>query len=260
MLKFILVSAQIGEKRRLNMKLGKKLFAAVMALAIVFCAVGVFGNVNTAEAGSNPVKLYSSEATFCKYGFVYYDVYVQVDANSAANKQVYVHHTTYDQGWVDTAASYVGKINNNTEIWKASVRVTGDVEYVIKYVGDGATYWDNNYGKNYSSANTLGAANVKALPLRPSYTDYKLQVAVKNISYSKDVKVVYTTDNWATTKVAKLSYDYSDVDSNVDFFSINLDVDNTTGFEFCVSYTVNGVTYWDNNFGANYDSSFYRAY
>ncbi len=246
------------------MKLGKtmkKLSALIMALAMIFSVVGFCGNDITAKAASNPVKMYSSDVTFSKYGSTTYNVYIQVDANSATSKKVYVHHSTYNQGWVDTAATYVGKLDSNTEIWKATVSGISTTDYAIKYVGDGVTYWDNNNGNNYVGKDTLGTANVKALPLRYAYTNkYCVQAAVKNLAYNKTVQVKYTEDNWATTKVATLSYNYSDSANNVDYFKTDITVSNLKNLKFCVSYTVNGTTYWDNNFGANYDSLFYRAY
>ncbi|MBQ2799974.1 MAG: hypothetical protein IJF03_01135 [Lachnospiraceae bacterium] len=242
------------------MKLGKtikKLSAMIMALAMIFSLVGFCGNDITAKAASNPVKLYSSEITFCKYGMTKYDVYIQVDANSATNKKVYVHHTTYDQGWIDTEATYCGRTGSNTEIWKASVSVMGETDYAIKYVGDGVTYWDNNNGQNYEAANTLGTATVKAIPRREQ--GY-IQALVKNLAYNKTVKVRYTEDNWATYKEANLTYSYAIANANAECWATTISVSNPSNFQYCISYTVNGKTYWDNNFGANYNHLFYRAY
>jgi hypothetical protein len=243
------------------MRLGKtmkKLSALIMALAMIFSVMGFGGSDITVKAASNPVKLYSTELTFCKYGMTNYNVYVQVDANSASNKKVYVHHSTYNQGWIDTAATYVGKLDSNTEIWKASVSVMGTADYVIKYVGDGVTYWDNNNGQNYEASNTLGTAVVKALPRREQGV---IQALVKNLGYNKTVKVRYTNDNWATYKEANLSYYYtSDTSANTECWATTINVSNPEEFQYCISYTVNGKTYWDNNFGSNYDNLFYRAY
>lgn len=246
------------------MKLGKtmkKLSAMIMALAMIFSLVGFCGNDITAKAASNPVKMYSTEVTFSKYGILSYDVYIQVDANSASNKKVYVHHSTHNQGWVDTEATYCTKTDSNTEIWKASVSGIQAADYVIKYVGDGVTYWDNNNGQNYEATNMVGTATVKAIPLRSGapYT-FCVQAAVKNLAYNKTVKVRYTEDNWATYKEADLSYSYSVEGTNSEVWATNISITNRDAFQYCISYTVNGKTYWDNNFGANYNHLFYRAY
>lgn len=247
------------------MRLGKrmkKLSAVVMAFAMIFGLAGFGANGGiTAKAAGNPVKMYSSEITFSKYGSTSYNVYIQVEAGSASSKQVYVHHSTYDQGWVDTEAAFCGKTDSNTEIWKASVSGIQSEEYAIKYVGDGVTYWDNNNGNNYEAGNVVGTAAVKALPLRSGAgSTYTVQASVKNLAYNKVVKVRYTEDNWATYKEANLSYSYSDSDTNSEVWQTGISVANSSDFEYCISYTVNGTTYWDNNFGTNYDSSFYRAY
>jgi hypothetical protein len=241
------------------MKLGKtmkKLSAIIMAFAMIFSVMGFCGNEITAKAASNPVKMYSSEITFSKYGITSYNVYIQVDANSASNKKVYVHHSTYNQGWVDEEATFVAKTDSNTEIWKASVSGIESTNYAIKYVGDGVTYWDNNNGNDYKAGDVLGTAVVKAIP-RNSYNG--IGVVVKNLAYNKVVKVRYTTDNWATYKEANLSYKASDAEGN-ELWTTYLSEANSDGFQYCISYTVNGKTYWDNNFGANYDRLFYRAY
>jgi len=39
--------------------------------------------------------------------------------------------------------------------------------------------------------------------------------------------------------------------------TLNLDKNKMDSFQFCVSYEVNGNTYWDNNFGANYNKNYY---
>lgn len=242
------------------MKLGKtmkKLSAIIMAFAMIFSVMGICGNDITAKAASNPVKMYSSEITFSKYGITRYNVYIQIDANSASNKKVYVHHSTYDQGWVDEEATFVAKTDSNTEIWKASVSGIQSENYAIKYVGDGVTYWDNNNGKDYYANDAVGTAVVKAVPGNP-YID--IGVVVKNLAYNKEIKVRYTTDNWATYKEANLSYYRSSTDGSMEYWTTDIDGDDSDGFQYCISYTVNGKTYWDNNFGQNYNGSFYRPY
>ena len=248
------------------MKLGKtmkKLSAMIMAFAMIFSLVGFSGNTVTAEAASNPVKLHSTVINFVKYGMTNYYVYIAVDTNSASNKKVYVHHSTYNQGWVDTAASFYKKADANTEIWRAYVSGNEATDFVIKYVGDGVTYWDNNNYKNYDAErDTLGASvNVRALPLRSAYSNYYcVQATVENLAYHKSVKVVYTNDNWATSKTANLSYYFSEEGTNAERWKVDIPVTNKDKFQYYITYTVNGKTYVDNNWGANFDISYYRAY
>lgn len=242
----------------------KKLCAIVMAFAMLFGILPMSGCTITANAASNPVQMYSVDNTFSRVGYTSRAIYIQVDAKSAANKAVYVHYeNTYEGKWQDAQASFVTKLDDNTEIWVAGVSGIGlSGEFVIKYVGDGHIYWDNNNGKNYSSHDLLGAANVSAQRLRSGGHGYNLQVAVKNLAYNKIVKVRYTEDNWATYKDISLNYQNAieGTDSELWGTTLNLTSGSTDGFEFCVYCQVNGQTYWDNNFGSNYDISYYRAY
>lgn len=242
------------------MKLGKtmkKLSSLIMVLAMIFSVVGFCGNDITAKAASNPVKMYSSEITFSRVGITGYNVYIQVDANSASNKEVYVHHSTSNAGWVDTEATFVTKLDSNTEIWKASIMGCESEDYVVKYVGDGVTYWDNNNGKNYRACDAVQGNAVKVVPA--NYYQ-GIRVVVKNLAYHKDVKIRYTNDNWATYKEANLEYSASNPDGSLELWTLKLGEAQLDTTQYCVSYTVNGTTYWDNNFGANYDRLFYRGY
>lgn len=240
----------------------KKLSAVIMTFAMLFGLLPMLGCGITAKADYNPVKMYSVDTTFSRYGITTRNIYIQVDAGSAANKQVYVHYELVNEDeWQDAQASFVTKLDDNTEIWKATVSgiITG--QFAIKYVGDGQVYWDNNNGNNYAYDDILGTANVSAQRLRSSLDGYSLYVAVKNLAYNKVVRVRYTYDNWATYQDADLTYSYTLTGTNNEIWGTTLSIpSSTSGFQFCVYYQVNGQTYWDNNFGSNYDSSYYRAY
>lgn len=238
----------------------KKIFAAIMMVTMLCGGMNIFNNQTTAKASTNPVQMYCTDHYFYKYSFYSYTVYIQVDANSASNKAVSVHHSSQD-GWTDTEATFFTKLDDNTEIWKADISGIATSEFTIKYVGDGITYWDNNNGQNYNSSDIIGAANVKALR-RTSYYSDSIRAVVKNLGYEKHVKVRYTLDNWQTYQDADMSYVDSNYGVNGELWSVNLnlDLDNLDGFQFCICYEVDGQTYWDNNFGANYDKNYYRLY
>lgn len=127
----------------------KKLSAIIMVFAMMFSVFAMSGSKLAVKAASNPVKMYCCDMEGSYRGTLQYSVYIQVDASSAANKAVYVHHSTYGGGWEDSAATYVTKLDANTEIWKATVYGFNVGQYSIKYVGDGQTYWDNNFGANF---------------------------------------------------------------------------------------------------------------
>ena len=92
-------------------------------------------------------------------------------------------------------------------------------------------------------------------------------VLLKNLGYAKEVKVHYSYDNWTNVHVANAMFQanrflgYSNVTypnaNGVEYWSFytnSAEAQNSTASEvqFAVSYKVNGVTYWDNNFGQNY--------
>ena len=126
-------------------------------------------------------------------------------------------------------------------------------------------YWDNNNGNNYHSED-IGSAPITVRRIYTSSTglgsEYTVNVVLKNYSYEKDVKVRYTEDNWATQHDVAMHY-VSTNDDGTEVWATTLNLSNTSGriFEYCAYYynKSNNQTYWANNFGQNYDSS-YRIY
>ena len=120
----------------------------------------------------------------------------------------------------------------------------------------------NNNNNNYTFTNELGAANLKLntpseYGLNAEY--YPINVTVKNLGYNKVVKVRYTQDNWATYMDKELSYSYANSDGTETWgTTLNLDYNKRDQVHYAISYTVNGVTFWDNFFGDNYN--YYSAY
>lgn len=238
----------------------KKFAAILMAVAMLF---GIPGTGITAKADNSPVNMYYLDIISEWRGSTQYTVYIQIDANSAYKKDVYLHYNAGNNNWKDEQAGFVTKTDNNTkEIWAATVTTSDpDGEYAIKYVGDGKTYWDNNNGKNYNKNILLGVANVMVIrPYRQPASNYKITVAVKNIGFAKKVQLKYSLNNWASYKLADLSYEGPAEGQNFEYWSITLNLSESelNNIQYCVSYTVNGQTYWDSNFGRNFNSSFYR--
>lgn len=243
-------------------KIFKKILATTLAVATLCGGINIFRGNITANAVSNPVQMYNMDYSFYRYGIYQYTVYIQVDSKSAANKAVYVHHAT-NNGWTDTAASFFMKLDDNTEIWKAYISGVSTNEYAIKYVGDGQTYWDNNNGNNYTLSNVAGASNVKAIRRSPSVSYNCIRAVVNNLGYGKKVILRYTLDNWVSFHEIELSYVSSVSGTNEELWAVQLNdlvPDNVDSFQYCIRYEVNGQTYWDNNFGSNYDYNYYRSY
>ncbi len=212
-------------------------------------------------------------------------------ANIAYAKQVFVHHKMTDGTWKDFPLSYIGPSENNAEIWgweinygvgtppENSFAQTGfSDEFALKYIVNGQTYWDNNGSRNYNISSpyiTDGyymqdglniSTDLFSSSLRCTGTTGTLQVNadVRNIAYTKTLNLVYTTDNWRTVSSAPLRYGstYGYGGSNLTAFpgqqqferwgvTVNVPA-STTQVKFAVSYTVNGQTYWNNNYGRDY--------
>lgn len=159
-----------------------------------------------------------------------------------------------------------------------------DMNFVLKYDVNGETYWDNNNEQNYFIAAGSGEYSPKPITLDLAYAQapfelisdgdtiltgghFRATFILQNLAHEKDVEVHYTFDGWATSYVGKAEYQSSMTEgyswvtypnaNNAEVWSFYTDGDEaqTTEadtVEFAVKYTVDGATYWDNNFGYNY--------
>lgn len=190
------------------------------------------------------------------------------------NEKVIIHYS-YGGNWEQVKAEFIGLNQQQQQIWKFETpeikpsfhyyKFTS--EFAINYQKDGKSYWDNNNGENYFLRMTnvpnfsnrpyiLGSLNL--LLKQSNYHQYKGQanlrgeVIVKNLAYNKDIQIVYTTDNWATKQQVVANY-YTNYDNNLEtwgFMIRNLAPDSE--IKYRIKYTVNGSTYWDDNFGRDY--------
>lgn len=239
--------------------------------------------------GQQNVKLYKcwSVDEFSGYGpsTIVKTFYVEV-ANLAYQKNVYIHHLMVDGTWQDLPLTYINSIDANTDMWELNYSYISTAptsqalgnQFAIKYVVNGQTYWDNNGGNNYQISGTVGmylqnGINVSvdtnysyyAAYTPPSNSNFYISVDLRNIAYAKNVSVVYSTDGWKTVQTAPLSFpNYLIIGEETSLPNPNpFGIERWTGsitvtpstqqfIQFAVSYTVNGQTYWDNNFGKNY--------
>lgn len=259
-----------------------------LVLALVFgCAasLGLAANeVRLLKAESVVDQHYASNAQSPRF-----DVVV---ANLAFQKQVFIHLKTGSGQWLNVPLSYSRPANNGYEVWTGTYYnldpATGailppfDPEFAVKYVVNGQTYWDNNGGANYhmgrNSGSLLIGSNVYEGWYRPNaYSlggNFSGWVTVRNIAFAKNVSVVYTTNNWASTRTANATFASNfwlfapnGVRSNApnpgqngfEEWNYTLNVGSATRVQYAIRYNVvvNGVTrtYWDNNFGRNYEVS-----
>jgi hypothetical protein len=248
------------------MKIFKKLKkAAVLALtAIIFTtAFTVTGAQIEAKAATNEVSMYYVDSKD-SYRSTSHDIYIKVK-NLGYDKKVTVHSSQPypSTSWSDTSASYYKTLSDGSEIWKATIgNGMYNVYYAIKYEVNGSTYWDNNDGQNYVDYQQVGVNPIKnqrtSWSTTQDFSNYKISARVKNLGYSKVVKVRYTQDNWVTSSEKELAFNYSISEINEEQWqtTLTLDPNKKDQFQYYVYYQVNGQTYYDNNFGTNYNSTF----
>lgn len=254
------------------MKAMKKLFAGLMLFTLIFGLI----SAGSAFASGNEVKLlYSQVSVMYKNGYVGFNGDVEV-ANLGPVKNVTVHYTTDDITWYDTSASYVGPTDSSHEKWHFGI-FTNDsttaghaelknlqfIKFAIKYEVNGQTYWDNNGSANYYNevndsypltSIILGTPNVLNASSSLNNGTFSGSIYIKNLDPTKTVKIVYTTDNWATTHEGYATYNGRLNNFNsVEGWGYSFDVPNATNVKYAISYTTGGQTYWDNNYGNNYE-------
>lgn len=281
----------------------KKLFiAAGLALVMVSCKKEIpeAGSLNGREtkknersrlAGNDKIKLLKSWSV---YAWVYHGAYNKEKsfyaevANIAYQKQVFVHHKMADGTWADLPLRYHQAADAGTEIWKLDTSYGGYYntyitanqdfgnEFVLKYIVNGETYWDNNKGQNYKVNNPYSSdgawlregVNILADSYKSYFSSFNNMVTVyadlRNLAYQKNVTLVYTTDDWRTVRRAPLNFMqyYSTGNGStlanpnafgIERWSVNLTLEPAASkISYALSYQVAGAEYWDNNFGRNY--------
>jgi len=291
-------------------KMKKVLSICVLAVSLFSCkkelvvneAIPLNGKTKSKSATSRlaaneKIKLLKSGTLAAYYSRSYTrekTFYVEL-ANLAYNKQVFVYHKMSDGSWRDFPLAYIKPADSGAEVWGwelnygvgtpaaqnfASVGFAD--EFVLKYIVNGQTYWDNNTGKNYnisSPYNTDGlfmqnGVNVSAdtyktyLRLSPAPNNHFVQVEadIRNLAYNKQVTFVYTTNKWITVQYQSLNYantyayggDNLIANSglkNFEKWTVGFSIpqgQGPTSMQYAISYKVNGVEYWDNNYGRNY--------
>lgn len=182
--------------------------------------------------------------------------------NFAASGEVGVRYKTKTGTWTDVASIRT--------TWPAAAGKTlwyagppgGTDSFAVWYKVNGVTYWDNNGGRNFNLATTQDDALLGKPALghpqgwRVKFPQDVVEgtILVKNLSYAKTVEVVYTDNNWATSKVALASYK-STYPSGVEAWSFSAPIANAafaSNIKLAFHYTWSTGSAWDNNFGRNY--------
>ncbi|MBQ9673419.1 MAG: hypothetical protein IJV39_02215 [Ruminococcus sp.] len=243
----------------------KKVISLTTVLALIVCMLSVLPSAGAVS--ENPVKLIYAKSAYT-VGGIGAKGYVEVE-NIAYEKSVTIHYSFNGTDWYDTAAEYYQPTHGNYEAWKfetTGIERPGHdsavvIQFAIKYEVNGSTYWDNNDGQNYSVYSGYHAPDFYDIGVggivdyHSSRTDNTVSGAVqlKNLGYEKDVKVIYTTDNWETSNTADAEYDYTSYFKNyIETWKYSFTVDSENEIQYKLSYTVNGTTYIDDNFGDYY--------
>ncbi len=206
----------------------------------------------------------------------------------AMEKEVAIWKRDYDGMWRALPAHYYSDTDDGREIWKVKTtykkgpgifgangedpfNYMHDLEFVVKYSVNGTTYWDNNNGNNYALSTDGGvylSDNVTVISDAELNTTKQMvegYVYLDNISGEKDVAVHYTFNDWVDTFTQAATFGTCSPDTrirslcgenpsayNAEWWSFEIPLDHPKDVTYVVSYTVDGETYWDNNYHQNH--------
>ena len=235
------------------------------SLAIMLCVLGfvvVSKGIEVKASTDEVINMYNTQSTYIYHGGVETTIFIELE-NISYEKDVYVKYKFSGmEDFVDKEAEYLSTQPNGKEIWAVNLSGCGELLYSLYYTVTGVTYYDDNNSNMYTFADVVGIAPLRVNALNStSGNEYRISVSLKNIAYEKDVKVRYTTDNWNTYQDKSLEYIRTE-DNGLELWrnDISLELGDIEDFEYAVSYTVNGQTYWENNFGRNFNESYYGEY
>ena len=212
---------------------------------------------------SNPIELRlvtSSSAPSGTGSFNYHGEYEIVVQDLAFQKNVGIRGATGSGStFIDHPATFQESLPDGRELWKLT---TNDelLNFVARYEVLGTTFWDNNGGMNYQQPPVFDEfdallGNVPEVVLGSAgfsdATDISVLVAVKNVSFVKQVGIVFTTDGWVSSGVAFGNFDHV-LKSGDEVWKVIAGVGSATRVDFAIFYRVNGQEFWDNNFWRNY--------
>jgi hypothetical protein len=192
--------------------------------------------------------------------------------NVAYSKDVRIH---YREGGIWTDRALAWKVNQgNYDLFTLEPALDFGsnpfVEFAISFSADRATHWDDNNLANYSltpSVSGLTGGNVTLNFVELVYggtagssyvTGIRGEVYVNNLSYNKSVGIRYSDDGWLSHLDMPASFSGPVGESGVLekwVFGRNTSPAAFGRGEFAVYYRDldAGMSYWDNNFGQDYD-------
>jgi hypothetical protein len=214
-----------------------------------------------ADAGTSPTST-GSHSQFTNF--------LVLVENLAFVKQVQIlGRDTISGSWNFHPLTFSSSVPGNGEIWTTQLGGATIDQFVVQYVVLGETFWDNNSGFNYL-LDTVAAGKrdgTNTVALAPNVLSFgrggvdagnlKIDVLVRNLAFFKRVGIVFTADNWATVHSALGTFKETfpplnaPNQPNAESWHVSVPVGAATG-QFAIFCDVNGSTFWDNNFGANY--------
>ncbi|MCB9201982.1 MAG: hypothetical protein H6604_02890 [Flavobacteriales bacterium] len=219
--------------------------------------------------------------------------------NLTYEKKVYIHHEMKGLPWKDFELKYV-KSEDGEDIFGLTINIpyqddTFGNEFVVKYLVNGKTYWDNNNGENYlleegsyinnesqtmvqlsyaffNSFTDIGDRECDEVPLfgeDGDIIDYDLNCYyVENLNRQFQLEVFVNSQIQSEIDSTKVVYTYDNwktthiypVKYGNSFFNIIEYGPEIESVEFAIVTKINGIEYWDNNNGKNYKLSINENY
>lgn len=207
--------------------------------------------------------------------------FVMLVENLAYDKRVEVHWAGEDKVWRTLRADYLASGDRNHEIWCARATFTasddaplpGDIEFAVRCRMRGQEHWDNNGSHNYFSNADSGVLlqqsvrlfNVDFAPiLNAEQRYYPITVAVRHSLQPERVWILWTTDDWRSTRVTPCFFHRMYWDKwarsnarnpnryDTSVWAGQIKIDDAFRIQYAIGCETPGRTIWDNNFGRNY--------
>ena len=250
------------------MKSVKKIVSLLAVISLLTTSIFAMSVSNASAISLPDIRLHSTEVTYQgSRGNSIRTVYIKVNDIEKYGRTFVHYEYAPGQPWMDAEATKTKlKSKEGYSIYKATFSSYSN-KFALKYDFIASTLWDNNYREDFTDK-TLGYnENVKA-ERAPYLTTgyYNVSAIIRNISYAKEVKAVWSEDNFKTTKTVNLNYKEfvsgHSYGSTIERWTGTINgIKNPSNFKFYLTYKTlaDGKTYVDNNFNQYYDYHYYTS-
>jgi hypothetical protein len=222
-----------------------------------------------------PITLrYFSSVVMHDYHWDQLNAQVDLRVKDAACAGVAMVHLTEDgASWTDVAATRLGAAGAGYSLYRATVSHPWsgtELRFALRCNEGTRAVWNNNGGADFRFAGQTGWVLRSGNVYNSGYTagifgapgTLSGSIALRNLAFAKRVTVVFSTDGWRTVQTSDAKYRtlfYTPGLSNPnalgnEAWDFNLPIGDAARVDYAIAYLVNGQTFWDNNFGANYFS------